>query len=129
MIRPSFSRRTWTVSGVILLLNAVVLVLTLMMATNSPASAKRHKGDRDPFTVSTTIKQATGTANANADNTATATCDSGDLVTGGGYSGKVPGQEIKATFPNATTSWEVDYHNGPAIITAVTAFAVCEHQH
>jgi hypothetical protein len=128
MIRHSLSRRAWVVSGMILFLSAAVLVFALTMAANSPASAKKHKKDIDPFKVSTTIVQATGGSTANADNTATATCASGDLVTGGGYKGKVSGQEINATFPNSTTSWEVDYHNGPAVTTAVTAFAVCAHQ-
>lgn len=125
MIRSTFSKMSWGPSGMVLLLSLAALVLALTVALGSPASAK-HKNHHPPTpaALSTYIVQQAGPNTANASLSATASCDSGDKVTGGGYSGKQAGTQINATFPNSDSSWEVDYVNG-ANPAAITAWAVC----
>lgn len=126
MMRTTFSKMSWGTSRVMLLLSIAALVLALTVALGSPASAKHKKHHPPkPAALSTYIVQQTGPGGPGANLSASASCDSGDKVTGGGYSGKASGTQIKDTFPDSESSWTVNYDVNGANPNPITAWAVC----
>lgn len=69
---------------------------------------------------------ATGTAVADSDVTATATCDPGLTVVGGGAKlGNEDNQLVNDSAPSGTNGWTVDVFASPSGAGAFTVYAIC----
>jgi hypothetical protein len=109
----------------IILLLALLAVVALVIAA---PWAEANKKNKHQDVETNYLVQQTGVTTTGAQ-TLTMSCNAGDLVTGGGYSGRAQMQMINGDFPASTSSWEIDYVNpNPALATTLTGWADCLHQ-
>lgn len=107
-------------------------LLAELHGATGPTGPTGPKGPTGPAGITNTVVVKTdGSVAAGATSTVTATCPSGDHVTGGGYGGASSMVIVEAQSPVTPTgqttpdAWAVQAMNGTGAAATVSAYAVC----